>query len=340
MNRGPVLIWKAGPDKVRNYFNRTWLAFTGRALDAELGNGWMEGVHPQDLSASLDAFKQAIEQLRPFQVEYRLQRHDGQYRWILEIGVPRFNPDGTFDDYIGSCIDIHERKLAEEAVLGVSRRLIEAQEQERAWIARELHDDICQQIALLAIELHHPKHFSDCGAEFESYIDNLRRRVLEIGTQVQAISHRLHSSKLEYLGLVAASKSFCQELAEQQSVHVNFVSHNVPQRLPRDISICLFRVLQEALNNAVKHSGVKHFDVKLLGLDNEIQLSVRDSGVAFDVEAALNKQGLGLISMRERVSLARGTISILSKPARGTEVNVRVPVSEAGDLSQARTGAA
>jgi len=218
----------------------------------------------------------------------------------------------------------------------LSRRLIEAQERERTRIARELHDDIGQQIALLAMELDHPKHFSDFGVEFQSYIDNLRTRVLEIGTQVQAISHRLHSSKLEYLGLVAATKSFCNELAEQHSVKIEFTSDGVPFTLRQDLSICLFRILQEALTNAVKHSGVKDFQVKLLGAGKEIQLTVRDSGVAFDVEAAMRKQGIGLISMQERVSLARGTISIVSEPTRGTEVNVRVPLCEVTESIQAQ----
>jgi len=339
-NTAPVLIWMAGPDKLCDYFNQPWLEFTGRRLEQELGYGWVANVHPEDLAACLEAYTRSFDTRERLEIQYRLRRHDGEYRWVHDIGVPRFSADRTFEGYIGSCMDVTERKLAEETLSSLSRRLIDAQEQERTRVARELHDDISQQIALLAMELDHPKHFSDRSVEFQSYIDDLRRRVLEIGAQVQAISHRLHSSKLEYLGLVAATKSFCKELVEQHCVKIDFTSDGVPPSLRQDISICLFRILQEALTNAVKHSGVKDFQVKLLGTGNEIQLTVRDSGVAFDVEAAMKKQGIGLISMQERVSLARGTISIVSEPTRGTEVNVRVPLCEITDSSRARAGAA
>ena len=152
-NAAPVLIWMSGPDKLCNYFNQPWLEFTGRPIELELGNGWAEGVHPEDLERCLDTSTKAFDGRESFKVEYRLRRHDREYRWLLGTAVPRFNRDGSFAGYIGSCIDITERKRGEEALASVSRRLIEAQEQERTRIARELHDDIVQRLALLAVEL-------------------------------------------------------------------------------------------------------------------------------------------------------------------------------------------
>ena len=152
-NTAPVLIWMSGPDKLCNYFNQPWLDFTGRAFEAELGNGWAEGVHPEDLKACLDTYTKAFDRREEFTMQYRLRRRDGEYRWVSDTGVPRFNANRSFAGYIGSCIDVTEHKLAEEALSNVSRKLIEAQERERTRIARELHDDVNQRIALLAIEL-------------------------------------------------------------------------------------------------------------------------------------------------------------------------------------------
>jgi PAS domain S-box-containing protein len=324
-NTAPVMIWMSGPDKLFNYFNQPWLDFTGRSLVAELGNAWIECVHPDDLQLRLNTYTQCFDRREPLTMQYRLRRRDGEYRWVLDIGVPRFNSDGSFAGYIGSCIDITDRKLAEEALSNVSRRLIDAQEQERTRIARELHDDINQRIAMLAIELDvlqqslpHP------DAEVHSRLDDLRQLTTDIGSEVQAISHRLHSSKLEYLGLVAACKSFCKELADWHKVDVNFTAENIPPTMPQDISLCLFRVLQESLNNAVKHSGAQRFEAQLRGMSGEIQLTVRDFGIGFDT--ALTSRGLGLISMRERASLVNGTMLIASKPMVGTEITVRIPV--------------
>jgi PAS domain S-box-containing protein len=326
-NTAPVLIWMSGTDKLCTYFNKPWLDFTGRSLSAQLGNGWVDGIHLEDQQRCLDTYTRAFDGHKDFRMEYRLRRNDGEYRWVLDIGVPRFNPDGSFAGYIGSCMDVTERKLAEEALSSVSSRLIEAQEQERTRIARDLHDDINQRLALLAIEMGRVKmEVPDVNVEVLSRMDKLRKHTSEIASDIQALSHQLHSPRLEYLGLVAAMEGFCQEFGEKQKLEIDFKSHDLARPLPPDISLSLFRVLQEALHNAAKHSGGSRFAVRLWGTPGEIHLMVNDAGAGFDVEGAMKGRGLGLVSMRERLRLVNGKLSIQSEPGRGTTVLARVPL--------------
>jgi PAS domain S-box-containing protein len=337
-NTAPVMIWTAGTDRLCTYLNQPWLDFTGQPLESQLGNGWAEGVNEEDRKHCLETYSQAFDQRQSFAMEYRLRRKDGEYRWILDTGVPRFNPDGSFAGYIGSCVDITERKLAEDALASVGSRLIEAHEEERTWIARELHDDIAQRVALVSVELEqYDPAAADAKPGARNYIVHACQRLADLGKDIQSLSHRLHSSKLEYLGFVTAAKSFCRELSEQRKVQIEFKQSDIPSAIPKEISLCLFRVLQEALQNAVKHSAVQNFTVGVHGTKEGISLSVTDSGVGFDWEDAMNHRGLGLISMRERLRLVNGELSIRSEPGRGTTVVARVPLAQK-DHSMAMAG--
>src|SRR5262245_45007174 len=277
VDTAPVMIWMAGVDKLCTYFNRLWLEFSGRSLEQELGNGWAEGVHPEDLSQLFETYTHAFDQRESFQIQYRLRRSDAEYRWILDSGVPRFDADGSFAGYIGSAIDITDRKLAEETLSTVSRKLIEAHEEERAWLARELHDDISQRLCLLTMNLRNLSENKQISvAEIRKGINKAIQHVFDLGIDMQALSHRLHSSKLEYLGLAVAASSYCRELSNQHQVQVDFQSENIPRDLPQEISLCTFRVLQEALQNAIKHSGCEQMHVSLTQESNAIALTVRD----------------------------------------------------------------
>jgi len=325
-NTAPVMIWMAGTDKLCTYVNQPWLEFTGRPLEAELGNGWADGVHKDDLKRCLKTYAEAFGQRQSFAMEYRVRRNDGEYRWIFDMGVPRFNPNGNFAGYIGSCLDITDRKLAEEALASVGRRLIEAHEEERTWLARELHDDIVQRIALVSVELERcSQQAPDTATGVRDHIGQVRQRLTDLGQDIQGLSHRLHSSKLEYLGLVTAARSFCRELSEQRSVQIEFKHSAIPAAVPKEVSLCLFRVLQESLQNAVKHSGVQDFTVEMHGTQDGIHLTVSDSGIGFDQRNAMSHSGLGLIGMRERLRLVNGELSIQSEPGHGTTVLAHVP---------------
>jgi len=223
--------------------------------------------------------------------------------------------------------DITHRKQMEHSLSDMSRKLIEAHEEERTWIARELHDDINQRVALLAVNLQTLKQDLPASDKKASrQIEEICKRVGDLGSDIEALSHRLHSSKLEYLGLGAAAASFCEEFSTRQNVETTFHSEDVPKEMPQEVALCLFRVLQEGLQNAAKHSGARQFAVSLKGAPQEIALTVQDSGVGFDAERAMNGQGLGLTSMRERLKLVDGQLVIDSKLRGGTTIHARVPL--------------
>lgn len=298
-------------------------------------------VHPDDRNFVSQAIDDAIKSRKPYSAEFRVYRDDGTVRWITAMGRFYYAGNGDPERMLGLAVDSTEHKLAEEALSSVSRRLIRAQEQERSRIARELHDDINQRIAMLSVEVDVLQQFPPRSTvELGARLDRLRLRLSEISTEVQAISHRLHSSKLEFLGLVAASQSFCREVSERHNVTIDFTAEGIPSAVPEEVALCLFRILQESLTNGIKHSGARHFEAELRHSAGEIRLTVRDRGAGFDANEAINTKGLGLISMRERVSLVGGTFSITSKPMAGTEITVRVPAMVAHSASQPALGAA
>ncbi len=163
-----------------------------------------------------------------------------------------------------------------------------------------------------------------------SRIGELQKQTSEIAADIQSLSHELHSSRLQYLGIAAAMRGFCREFGEQQKVEIDCKIHDLPVSLSPDISLSFFRVLQEALHNSTKHSGVRYFEVELWGTSDEIHLTVSDSGAGFDIDAAKASRGLGLISMEERLRLVGGELSIKSQPKRGTTIHARVRLNSGG----------
>ena len=248
-------------------------------------------------------------------------------RDLLISNFPIEGPSGV--DRV-ACIlqDITERKRAEEALSRMSRRVIEAEERERNRIARDLHEDIGQRLALLAIGIEQLKNnLPGQTVELLDRMNTVWTQTLEILTDVKASAHELYSPRLEYLGIAAVMNSFCAEFGERKKVEIDFRNHGLPSLVPPDVSICLFRVLQEALHNGVQHSGVHKFEVHLWGAADEIHLTISDSGAGFDLEAARKGRGLGLTRMEERLKLVNGTFSIDSRPQPGTTIHARVPVS-------------
>ena len=322
----PSLVWMCDAQGKITYLNEQRLAFTGPDPNAGYGDTWITYIHPDDVKNVLNALWQALRDQKPFSKEYRLHRNDGTYRWMFDVASPRVSGDGAFAGFIGSAIDVTDQKLAQRALEQISGQLIEAQEKERTRIARDLHDDICQRLALLSMELEQAKSVSKGRVAATKSLEDIRQHCSEIAGDVQSLSHQLHSSKLDYLGIVAAIRGFCKEFSKQHSVSIEFSDQKLPQHLPKDVSLCLFRVAQEALHNAVKYSGTTRFTVELSATANEVQLQVTDAGTGFDLEQTKKNRGLGLVSMQERVHQVHGKFSVESKPGKGTKIVAVVPL--------------
>jgi PAS domain S-box-containing protein len=325
-NTAPVMIWMSGPEKGITYLNQTWTDYTGQALDAVVGQRQTGVLHPDDAARCRADYESAFDQRDPFQMEHRIRRHDGHYGWVVTAGVPRHDA-GEFAGYIGTSVDITERKLAEEALSALSQKLIEAHEEERARIARELHDDINQRLALASVRLGYLKQSPPgSAAQLEQEIGTISQEIADLVADIQALSHGLHPARLELLGLERAAAAFCEELASRHDLAVDVHVEAIPKALPADISLCLYRVLQEALQNVVKHGGARHAHVSLKGRGNTIDLTVKDSGAGFDPHEAMRGPGLGLTSMKERLRAIGGQLGVRSQRGNGTTIHAVAPL--------------
>ena len=470
----PVFVWTAGVDTKYDFFNRGRLEFTGRPLERELGHGWTESVLADDRVHCVRTYLAAFEARQPFHLEYRLRRADGAYRWILDIGVPRYGPDGAFAGYIGSGIDITDRKEAVDAlrenqqryavataaggvgvwdwnfetseiyvdptlkaILGftdaeistraddwgarihpldlpmvtaqvqacmdgtveeyevehrmlhkdgsvrwflsrgslvrradgtphrmigtkvditarkkaeevirenqavleatnsemqdLAGRLIASQEVERARIARDLHDDLSQQIAGLSIALSALKRRIAAvpeAAALHPDVASLQKRTVGLAENIRHVSHDLHPSVIEHVGLVEALGAHCAELQRRHPLTIAFSADGDFASIKGDAALCLYRVAQEGLRNVVTHAKASQVHVLLHNNNKVTELTISDDGRGFEMSRGKQtQQGLGLVSINERVRLSGGSVSMLTEVNKVTRLRVAVPLS-------------
>jgi signal transduction histidine kinase len=230
--------------------------------------------------------------------------------------------------------DITLRKHAEqelrrksEQIRELAGRLITAQEEERSRISRELHDDIVQKVASLAIRISLiKKRVPPSTDSIASEIANLQCRVSDLAEDIRRLSHQLHPAVLEHAGLTVALQSFTAEFSRLEGVEVKLTAPKGNEAIPKNIALCAYRVVQEALRNVAKHSGAKVAEVVLAIAGNDLHLSISDEGRGFDVETAPSG-GLGMVSVEERVRLCQGSVQVTSKLNRGTTLTARIPLN-------------
>lgn len=337
VDHAPVMMWTARPDTTLDYLNQYCVEFTGLPIEKLRNEGWLDVVHPDDRDTCMGIYGPAIAARMPFSMEYRVRRADGAYRWLLATGVPKYGSDGGYTGYIGCDVDITERRNAEDvfrdsrAALEISHaeiqqlagRLLTAHEDERRHLARELHDDLTQRLARLAIDAGRMESAADAPAG----VRLLREDLVRLSEDIHALSYRLHPSVLDDLGLVEALKAECDRVARNRELHIDVEASAIPTALPKEASLCLFRVAQEALSNAARHGHASTISVLLSPRGQGFQLSVSDNGSGFDTELPRSHASLGLGSMRERVRLLNGELEINSKAGHGTTVVAWVPAS-------------
>lgn len=301
-----------------------------------------EQIGPQDVSPNVNMFD--WRQLRRWGIsESRLPpdsdirfREPGLwdlYRWHIVGAIVLFVVETAL--IVALVVQMARRRRADDELRrsqhelrALTGRLLEARETESRRIARELHDDLGQGLALLTVELDLLRHKPPGGvSQLTERLQALLSRVKHLSSSVHDLSRQLHPSKLEQLGLVAAIGSLCRELAESHRVKIEFTHDPLPAALSADVAVCLYRVAQAALSNAIKHSGAQQVEVELSAAADAVSLRIVDRGRGFEPRR-VRGAGLGLVSMRERVLHLGGGITIDSQPSRGTRVHVRVPIRE------------
>ena len=328
----PVLVWMAGTDKLCYYFNKGWLDFTGRTVEQESGNGWAENVHPEDFDRCLEIYASNFEARRPFEMEYRMRHHTGQYRWILDRGVPRYAPDGTFEGYVGGCLDIHDQKEAAEKVRIADdmTRLMKAQDEERRRIARELHDSAGQTLAVLGMSLAQLVHRAEgIAPELAREGRAIEAMVQQLHREIRTTSYLLHPPLLDESGLASALTLYVEGLAERSHVAITLDVADDVGRLPSDMELAVFRLVQECLTNIYRHSGSKTALIRVARQGESIRAEVRDHGKGISPERLLEIQshgaGVGIRGIRERIRQFHGEMKIESNDS-GTSVIVSIPL--------------
>ncbi|HKP68843.1 MAG TPA: PAS domain-containing protein [Pyrinomonadaceae bacterium] len=296
----------------------------GFSADEEMSvDALNDRIHPGDRDRVMAARRQAETTAGEYQIEYRIVLPDGSTRWIFTRGradaedvKPRMKR--------GAAVDITQRKSAENTVHELSGKLINAQEEERGRIARELHDDLSQRVALTSIMLEEVRGSDDTSRFVKSKLGDIIAQILTLATDMHKLSHELHPAKISQLGLEPALKGYCRDIQAAYPVTVNFEANGLPSHLPDDIALCFYRVAQESLQNVVRHSGANSAMVSIGVDDLGLQMTITDDGCGFDMGAVRKKDSLGLISIDERMRSVSGEARVRSIPGEGTTIEAKV----------------
>lgn len=328
----PVLIWIAGPDQRYLWFNQMWLNFTGRTLAQELGGGWTQGLHPDDYETCMSVQACAFHTQHPFSMEYRLRSQDGHYHYMLAHGVPRTSPSGKFLGYIGSCTDITERKKVEEALRHsrqMLRHLVSYQERvredERKRIAREIHDDLGQNLLALRIDvsmLH--ARTANSHPKLNERVHSALNHIDATMKAVRAAINNLRPTVLD-LGLNAAIEWQVQDFQRRSGIECELtMEHDF--YLDDTHATALFRILQESLNNIIRHAKASQVWISLIGDRNNLVMTISDDGIGMYPDCRRKANSFGLVGIEERINALGGEFHVDSNPNRGTTLMISLPV--------------
>ena len=339
----PVMIWMADVDGRRTFFNKLWREFTGKSPDERSARDWTESIHPQDRAACTDSALAAFHHRQPFEIEYRLHRADGEYRWVIDRGAPRLDTDRQFTGYVGVCVDVTPMKESEARLLEsqlqlrrLAARFESAQEQERASVARELHDELGQTLTALKLEMARIvpdllKQRIDRDA-----IDRLQSMIGTLDTAqetVRRLATSLRPPALDHLGLATAIELEAAALARRTGIRCRVVGNKRVAKLDPAQTTAVFRIVQEALTNVVRHASASAITISINGTARSTSVKIRDNGRGMTAAQMKNPTAIGLLGMRERAELSGASLSITSHPGKGTIVSV---VASAGAVDESQ----
>jgi PAS domain S-box-containing protein len=325
-------VWVVDASSTLVFVNHRMAEMLGYSVDEMIGRStrdFLEGESSEQADERAERRRAGIKE----QFDFRFRRKDGSELWGIVSTTPVMDEDNRFSGALGMVTDITQRKRAEEElrrsneqIRELAGRLITVQEEERRRIARELHDDIVQKVASLAINISMVKKRLPASADSViPDVEALQQRVFGLAGDIRQLSHQLHPAALEHAGLIAALKSFATEFSQLEGIGVKLTVPESNDAIPPDIAICVYRVVQESLRNVAKHSGSKAAEVVLAIEGTDLYLAIKDQGKGFDVQHARGS-GLGMLSVEERVRLCGGSIEIISELNRGTALTVRFPL--------------
>lgn len=285
---------------------------------------WVAHLHPEDRETAVSYCLKSSQVCREYEFDYRMIAANGQTVWIHDI-VAVETERGAPRELRGFLIDISARKQAQEALESLSSRLMTVKEDEQGRLARELHDGFNQRLAALSIRLGSiRRELPGVGTDMHRELASAQDAVVELAKDLQRVARELHPSALEQLGLVPALQQHCREVREREGVTVHLTAQLGDRSVEPNVGLCLFRIVQEALRNVVRHSKAEEADVVLQSQPDGLHLTIQDRGTGFDTNR-VPERGLGLIGFKERVRPLGGTLSIRSEPGAGTLVQVRIP---------------
>lgn len=328
----PVLLWLADTDGRRYFFNRPWLQLTARSPEEQIGDRWLNNVHPDDRANLVTRYSNAVKAGERLEIEYRVLAADGEYRWIQDTALPRIGPDGEYWGYIGACVDRSERRRVESALHQLSGRLLELQDDERRRISRELHDTTAQNLAVLSMNLCVVKDATKIlGNKTREAVSECLSLSERCSQEIRTLSYLLHPPLLDELGLDSALRSYTAGFTRRTGIQVELKMAEIG-RLPIDIETTLFRIVQEALTNVHRHSGSLKADVRVIRDPKEVRVMVTDEGHgvpprALELLSDGASLGVGVAGMRERASQLGGHLKIASGD-RGTTITAILPLRE------------
>jgi PAS domain S-box-containing protein len=323
-----------------SWLDRNTLRITGNQTPTtDLFSNVLSHVVPDDRDKLRGYAETMLQTGGAFSTEFRMIARDGTIRWMLSKGELLRKDGEQVPRILGVTVDVSDVKRAQFQLEQLAKRLMEAQEEERKRISRELHDDIGQRVALLAIELDIVRQQLADESELKERVAQLQASTSELGTDLHLLSHALHSSKLKRLGLEAALRELCGRMSNNQGLVVELNCGKASSLITEDEALVLYRVAQEALNNVLRHSNATKANIALEYSETRAKLVISDNGRGFDLKA--NSDGIGLVGMRERLRAVGGEFRIFSAAENGTEIHASVPLIAPGNqLNTARRAAA